>query len=394
MLLLGFLFLHFVPEVASQEDLARLILGIRSKLANSCPPVNNIPDERACWLRISQLTFPGSHNSAARDDLKLALMNLPVPACRHQNQQLTITQQLELGVRSLDVDVAYRPGPGRLEDNAVITHCAAVCGYGVKLESVLTEIAHFLKKNHHEILMIRIVDYKVDNETQRMLLTQAILQLIRDTISIRRLNYHTDPLIASALVIQRNVFFYLNTDLWVDIKRIKYTLRKMRHYIRPHKHLATWWQLHHHIHPTCNLKPGAMEYFNRPHNQEIMRNFTWIPIISDWYETGSEMVLCLPDAAKKCRKTVGDNIQLAQYLQQNFNRTINLLMTDFTGAKTIETVRKMNLLNIKHFVTQKQGHLSSKVAYSHHMTKYPFETAEQRYRRHRRLKRSKKFLFG
>ena len=33
--------------------------------------------------------------------------------------------------------------------------------------------------------MIRIVDYKVDNETQRMLLTQAILELVRDTIGIR-----------------------------------------------------------------------------------------------------------------------------------------------------------------------------------------------------------------
>ncbi|XP_063688264.1 uncharacterized protein LOC134821451 [Bolinopsis microptera] len=165
--------------------------------------------------------------------------------------------------------------------------------------------------------MIRIVDYKVDNETQRMLLTQAILELVRDTIGIRRLNYHTDPLVVASLVMKRNVFLYINTDLWLDIKRVKYTLRKIRKFIRPHKHLATWWQLRHGIHLTCDLKPGALEYFNESYNQELMRNYTWLPIISDWYEPGAEMGICLTDAAEKCRETVGDNIQLTQYLQSN-----------------------------------------------------------------------------
>ena len=33
--------------------------------------------------------------------------------------------------------------------------------------------------------MIRIVDYKVDDETERALLTQSILEIVRDTIGIR-----------------------------------------------------------------------------------------------------------------------------------------------------------------------------------------------------------------
>ncbi|KAL5250764.1 hypothetical protein ACHWQZ_G016490 [Mnemiopsis leidyi] len=387
------LLLLVVGEGSSQNDrenLARFVLKVRSKLSDTCPPVNNIPDERACWLRFSQLTLPGSHNSAAREDLKLALFNMPVPDCKHQNQKLTITQQLELGVRSLDIDVAYKPTSGasaRIKDNVRVVHCGGVCAYGMKLEFALTEVAQFLEKNKHEILMIRIVDYKVDDETERALLTQSILEIVRDTIGIRRLNYHTDPLIASALVIRRNVFFYLNTDLWVDIKRVKYTLRKLRNYIRPHKHLSTWFQLHQQIHLTCDLKPGAMTYFNNSFNQEIMRNFTWLPIISDWYDPGMEMGICLTDSAEECRKTIGDNIELARYLQHEFNRTINVLMTDFTGVKTVETAQKMNLLNMDYFVTKKQGHLSLDIAFSNHMTKYPFKSAKQRYRRHKRLKR-------
>ena len=43
----------------------------------------------------------------------------------------------------------------------------------------------FLDKNQHEILMIRIVDYSVDSEAHRMLLAQAIVELVRDTIGIR-----------------------------------------------------------------------------------------------------------------------------------------------------------------------------------------------------------------
>ena len=33
--------------------------------------------------------------------------------------------------------------------------------------------------------MIRIVDYNADDETERVLLTQAILEIVRDTIGIR-----------------------------------------------------------------------------------------------------------------------------------------------------------------------------------------------------------------
>lgn len=305
---------------------------------------------------------------------------MPVPDCRHQNQQLTITQQLELGVRSLDIDVAYRQAAGsRIKDNAVVTHCAGLCAYGVKLESVLTEIAQFLDKNQHEILMIRIVDYSVDSEAHRMLLAQAIVELVRDTIGIRRLNYHTDPLVLSALVMKRNVFFYINTDLWFDIKRIKYTLREIRKFIRPHKHLSTWWQLHHHIYYTCDLKTDSMNYFNNSDNQDLMQNFPWLPIISDWYDPGTEMGICLTDSAEECRETVEVNIQLTNFLQHNFNRTINLLMTDFTGVETIETARQMNLLNIEVFIENKQGYLSFDVAHSHHMTKYPFEDTEKQH---------------
>ena len=54
----------------------------------------------------------------------------------------------------------------------------------------------------------------------------------------------------------------------------------MTKFIRPHKHLATWWQLHHETHFTCDLKPGALEYFSDVYNQELMRNYTWLPIIS------------------------------------------------------------------------------------------------------------------
>ena len=116
------------------------------------------------------------------------------------------------------------------------------------------------------------------------------------------------------------------------------------------------------------------------------------------------------------------------------NRTINILMTDFTGVETIETARQMNLLNIEVFIENKQvqfasqsswmllfdtlrthnkclqfyyqpctswykimltifsmqkcnikklklfqGYLSFDVAHSHHMTKYPFEDTEKQH---------------
>ena len=45
--------------------------------------------------------------------------------------QITIHNFIKLSFFSLS----------RIKDNAVVTHCAGLCAYGVKLESVLTEIA-------------------------------------------------------------------------------------------------------------------------------------------------------------------------------------------------------------------------------------------------------------
>ena len=36
------------------------------------------------------------------------------------------------------------------------------------------------------------------------------------------------------------------------------------------------------------------------------------------------------------------------------DRTINVLMTDYTGTETRDLVLKLNKLNVEHFVTEKQ----------------------------------------
>ena len=61
-LVLSLLLILVAREGAAQNDrenLAKFVLLLRNRLSDSCPPVNNIPDKRACWLRFSQLTLPG-----------------------------------------------------------------------------------------------------------------------------------------------------------------------------------------------------------------------------------------------------------------------------------------------------------------------------------------------
>eukprot|EP00116_Pleurobrachia_bachei_P015915 sb/3476177/ len=84
----------------SCNDLAEAIVKFATLLTGKCPPINGVDDRRACWLRLSQLTFPGSHNSGAiESELKLGFLNLPSPDCRSANQELSIQQQLDIDAR-------------------------------------------------------------------------------------------------------------------------------------------------------------------------------------------------------------------------------------------------------------------------------------------------------
>ena len=56
---------------------------------------------RFCHLHFDEFTFTGTHNSGTRE----ASRNLN---CFFKNQDLSIREQLDLGIRFFDLDIIYR----------------------------------------------------------------------------------------------------------------------------------------------------------------------------------------------------------------------------------------------------------------------------------------------
>lgn len=105
----------FVTIICTVVNYYVSFLQVRRKLDNSehytasCQPEKNVEYEEGgcngrvgfCNIKINQFTFPGAHNSGTgqKDD-----PNLP---CFYKNQDMNVREQLDFGIRFLDLDVIY-----------------------------------------------------------------------------------------------------------------------------------------------------------------------------------------------------------------------------------------------------------------------------------------------
>ena len=65
-------------------------------------------NENLCSLRFNQVTFPGTHNAGSGfcGPLRSLSGALNIP-CFTRNQDLSFTEQLQLGIRFFDIDLCY-----------------------------------------------------------------------------------------------------------------------------------------------------------------------------------------------------------------------------------------------------------------------------------------------
>ncbi|PVD29178.1 hypothetical protein C0Q70_11775 [Pomacea canaliculata] len=99
-------------------------------------------DPRLCHLNFDQVTLAGSHNAGSGFDGGFG----PLVDCWARNQNLSVLEQLRLGVRYLDVDTSWQPC-GLLGTSHNILSGGPVC-------KMLKEVKQFLQENRQEVVAI------------------------------------------------------------------------------------------------------------------------------------------------------------------------------------------------------------------------------------------------
>lgn len=98
-------------------------------------------DRRLCGLRLNQVTLPGLHNAGAGFDGGFAFLD-----CFLRNHARTVEEQLQLGIRYLDIDSSYwRCG-------VLGSHHSSFCGGSIC--RLLKQTRSFLSRNPHDVIVL------------------------------------------------------------------------------------------------------------------------------------------------------------------------------------------------------------------------------------------------
>ncbi|GFR64941.1 PI-PLC X-box domain-containing protein [Elysia marginata] len=98
-------------------------------------------DRRLCHLRLDQVTLPGLHNAGSGFDGGFGLAD-----CFVRNHAKSILEQLNLGIRYLDIDSSYAQC-GTLGTNHNVFCGGSVC-------RLLKQVRLFLENNPHEVIVL------------------------------------------------------------------------------------------------------------------------------------------------------------------------------------------------------------------------------------------------
>lgn len=160
------------------------------------------------------MNIPGTHNSGAGAyGLLYWYSGAAAPSCSVRNQDKSITQQLNLGIRYFDLDLDYVESGSSdwWEPGLVLVHCHQTfgCAYSRSLEKAMVEIEDFLGQNRDEIVVIRFKDHpEHSRDNIRQHLGEALKHL--QSSSKVQINPNPNPRIGDAIRSNKRLLIFVN----------------------------------------------------------------------------------------------------------------------------------------------------------------------------------------
>ena len=162
----------------------------------------------------------GTHNSGSgANGLMYWYSGVLAPSCMVRNQDKSITQQLELGIRYFDFDLAHisESSGDWWEEGIVLVHCndKIGCAYSRSLKRALLEIEDFLGKNQDEIVLIRFKDHaETSREYIRKHLADEVLSIFQTSSKVK-INPDPNPRLGNAIKSNQRLLIHTNGGFYL-----------------------------------------------------------------------------------------------------------------------------------------------------------------------------------
>ncbi|GFN86180.1 1-phosphatidylinositol phosphodiesterase [Plakobranchus ocellatus] len=154
-------------------------------------------DTRLCDLKLNQVTLPGLHNAGSGFDRGFGLVN-----CWARNHAKTILEQMQLGIRHLDIDTSFTVC-GLLGSSHSMFCGGSIC-------RILKQVRTFLSQNPHEIVTMNFNHEMIDPQKVIPALTRQLKSqfslLLND--EFRNSGERQWPLLQEAVRSNKRVFVF------------------------------------------------------------------------------------------------------------------------------------------------------------------------------------------
>ena len=275
-----------------------------------------------CKLRFDQVTFPGSHSSGSGSNGELRnCEGEEGGSCLFRNQLLSITGQLNLGIRFLSLDICHLPTACNDEGYGLYASRLVSCQrvgsrlrYGDSVLDIFNQVEDWMKLNTKEVIGLHFTKNTPYNE--RLQVFRGLIRLLdvvwRHNSSTTLNSFYTIdrswPTLKQAVESNQRIFVFFDEELMV--RNIK------RPWINPPP-FSTFQETSTPLNPNCMI-PGILDH--------ALRCDTPNDIV---IATGYTVAMCITDAQAACNKILLDAMEICYDIRRKRSRTVNVILVDY-----------------------------------------------------------------
>ena len=329
--------------------------------ADSC---NGNPD--FCGLRFDQVTLAGSHSAGAGSTGSILDCNGQViNDCIYQSQNLSITAQLDLGIRFLSLDLCVLPsecattpfgdvGADRLmscrgDINEDASNYAGL-GYGQSLLRTLRDIDQWMRANPQEVIGLRFTGEVNTGDSAGVVnaLVPTLIEMWGEGTS----NVTTRGNDASAT--EMSFFYSANNYTWPTLEEAIEENRRIFVFIDDSDLYAggeeTPW-----LSPTPALNADVQTWDQRCNDMTGFGAECADTGVDEYYiSVGYTLAICIFTGVANCEPFIRNTTEACYRHREDVNRTVNVLLVDYpqlttTNNSVFSIVADLNVENVWRF---------------------------------------------
>ncbi len=312
-----------------------------------------------CDLRFDQVTFPGSHSAGSGfDGIPRECDGSQGNTCVFPTQSLSITEQLELGIRYLTLDICFLPQEcdESTHDNLDSSRLVACRGsetdpnfngfsYGGSLVEILRQVDEWMRNHRNEVIGIHFT---------RNVPTADRSQIFSSLIPVLESKWGQGASNASAT--QMSTFYETNSNTWPTLG--KAVVDNQRIFIFADQELiegevSTLWK---NPSPYQNYEPDTLDRdCNMPGIEVHALRCSGADDSDLIIAVGYTLAICIRTGQMSCNNHLQNASNICYGLREAANRTVNVVLVDFpqlgqgTAASVFNVTRELNDRNIERF---------------------------------------------